>query len=343
MRPWLRNVALLALTVALVGVFLRNADLRQVWAVVRTADLGLVSCGVACVFITYAIRAVRWQTMLAPLGPARFTVAFRATVIGFAASFILPARAGEVVRPWLLARREGLDTAAVFATIVIERMLDLVAVLALLAVFLLAFDPGLSAMDPAMFRTVRAGGLLAAAGGAAGFGVLVVCASRPDLFLRIVAALTGWLPVTPRAAVAGLAAAFTGGLAVVRHPGHLVRALAWSMPLWLVIAAQIWIVSIALGVELPPSGSLLIVALLVVGVAVPTPGAVGGFHEAYRIGATSFFGADNDHAVGAAIVLHAVGFVPTLLVGAVMMAQEGLSLSRLGEAAKKANAGEADP
>ncbi len=130
-----------------------------------------------------------------------------------------------------------------------------------------------------------------------------------------------------------MAAAFASGLAVVREPAHLARALAWSFVLWLLIAAQIWIVSVALGVNLPPSGSLLLVALLVVGVAVPTPGAVGGFHEAYRIGATSFFGVDNDHAVGAAIVLHAVGFVPTLIAGAVLMAQEGLSWSGLGAAA----------
>ena len=77
-------------------------------------------------------------------------------------------------------------------------------------------------------------------------------------------------------------------------------------------------------------------ALLVVGVAVPTPGAVGGFHEAYRIGATAFFGADNDHAVGAAIVLHAVGFVPTLVVGAWLMARDGLSFAGLGAEAAKA-------
>jgi uncharacterized membrane protein YbhN (UPF0104 family) len=343
MRPWLRNVALLALTAVLVGVFLRNADLRQVWAVMRTAHLGLVGAGVVCLFLTYVLRAVRWQAMLAPLGSVRFSVAFRATVIGFAASFILPARAGEVVRPWLLARREGLDTAAVFATIVIERMLDLVAVLALLAVFLLAFDPGLSTMDPAMFRAVRAGGLAAGVAAVVGLGALFACASRPALLTRGVAFVTAWLPAGPRAAVAGLATAFAGGLAVVRHPAHLGRALAWSLPLWLVIAAQIWVVSIAVGVAMPPSGSLLIVALLVVGVAVPTPGAVGGFHEAYRIGATSFFGADNDHAVGAAIVLHAVGFVPTLVVGALMTAQEGLSLTRLGDAAQQAKAGEAHP
>jgi uncharacterized membrane protein YbhN (UPF0104 family) len=76
-------------------------------------------------------------------------------------------------------------------------------------------------------------------------------------------------------------------------------------------------------------GSFLMMAILVVGVAVPTPGAVGGFHEAYRIGATVFFGAATERAVGAAIVLHAVSFVPVTLAGAFFMAQEGLSLTRV--------------
>ncbi len=336
MRPWLRNVALLALTAVLVGVFLRNADLTQVWAGIRTANLGLVAVGIACVFLSYVLRAVRWQVMLAPLGPTRFSVALRATTIGFAASFILPARAGEVLRPWLLARREGLDAAAVFATIVVERMLDLVTVLALLTTFLWVFDAGLSSMDPRVFATVRAGGLAAGVAAGAGLGILFACASRPALLTRSVAVVTAWLPAGLRATVTDMATAFAGGLAVVRQPSNLARALAWSLVLWLLIAAQTWIVSLALGVTIPPSGSLLLVALLVVGVAVPTPGAVGGFHEAYRIGATSFFGADNDHAVSAAIVLHAVGFVPTLIVGAVLMAQEGLSLAHLGAEAKRA-------
>jgi hypothetical protein len=67
-------------------------------------------------------------------------------------------------------------------------------------------------------------------------------------------------------------------------------------------------------------------AVLVVGVAVPTPGAVGGFHKAYQIGAVAFFGAANDRAVGAALVLHAISFVPVTIAGAIFMAQEGVSL-----------------
>jgi hypothetical protein len=132
-----------------------------------------------------------------------------------------------------------------------------------------------------------------------------------------------------RAVVTALSQSFAEGLASVREPRRLALALAWSLPLWLAIAAQIWVVSLALGVVLPAAGSLLVTALLVVGVAVPTPGAVGGYHEAYRLAVTTFFAVDNDRAVAAAIVQHAVGFVPTLAAGAWMMAVEGLSVASL--------------
>ena len=82
----------------------------------------------------------------------------RTTVIGFGASAVLPARAGEVIRPYLLARQEGLSATAAFATIIVERILDLVAVLVLLAAFLIAFDPGLEARDSAVFSAIRFGG-----------------------------------------------------------------------------------------------------------------------------------------------------------------------------------------
>lgn len=341
MPSWLRSLLLTALMVALVGVFLRNANLAEVWHVVRTAHPGLLGAGVVCLFATYLLRAIRWRVMLAPLGPVPLGLTFRATVIGFAASFVLPARAGEFIKPWLVARRQQLDAAALFATVVIERLLDLVAVLFLLGVYLLAFDPGVAALDPALFAAVRGGGLVAAAAAVVGMAALMACAARPELLTRLVTWGTAWLPVRPRDGVRGLAGAFAAGLGVVRQPARLGRSLAWSIPLWLVIAAQTWVVSVALGVALPPAGALLIMALLVVGVAVPTPGAVGGFHEAYRIGATAFFGADNDHAVGAAIVLHAVGFVPTLIVGAWLMAREGLSLTHLGAEVARAKDEEA--
>jgi uncharacterized membrane protein YbhN (UPF0104 family) len=74
-------------------------------------------------------------------------------------------------------------------------------------------------------------------------------------------------------------------------------------------------------------------------VAVPTPGGVGGFHEAFRLGATAFFGADNDTAVGAAIVLHAISFVPVVLVGLWFTIQDGLRLGGIAQMTAKGDLG----
>jgi uncharacterized membrane protein YbhN (UPF0104 family) len=82
-------------------------------------------------------------------------------------------------------------------------------------------------------------------------------------------------------------------------------------------------------------------ALLVIGVAVPTPGGVGSFHEAYRVAVTTFFGANNDAAVSAALVLHAVSVLTSVVPGAVVMARDGLSLAGLGRLAGAARREEA--
>src|SRR4029077_13460520 len=127
--------------------------------------------------------------------------------------------------------------------------------------------------------------------------------------------------------IARIAEKFASGLGVIRRPGRLFVALVWSFPLWLTIAAGIWAVAVAFGLAMPFTGTFLVIAFLVLGVAVPTPGAVGGFHAAFRYGVTAFFGAADDAAVGAAIVLHLFSVGPSLLLGIFFAAQVGLNLS----------------
>ena len=93
------------------------------------------------------------------------------------------------------------------------------------------------------------------------------------------------------------------------------------------IAAGIWLTSRAFHITFTYPASFLVTTMLVVGVAVPTPGAIGGFHLAYQFAVTTFFGAAADRAAGAAIVLHAISFVPVTLLGVVFMAREGLTLA----------------
>ena len=326
MRNVIRTVVVIALAVGLLAVFLRNADLSQVWASVTKARTDFLLLSLALTCGTFVVRAERWQYLLGPLGKTRFSTVFRATVIGFAASAVLPARAGEVIRPYLLARREGLSATAAFATIIVERILDLVAVLLLMAVFLIWFDPGIEARDSKAFEAVRFGGLMMAPVAVGMLAVMFFVAGHPERLHAWVLKAEAILPARIAAMIARFAQTFAEGFAVVRSPGRLAAAIAWSMVLWVAIASGIWAVSIAFGIAMPFTGAWLMLGPLVVGVAVPTPGGVGGFHEAYRFGATAFFGADNNTAVGAAIVLHAISVGPVIIAGLLFIVQDGLKL-----------------
>src|SRR3954468_24413348 len=194
MRSHLRAALVLVLTVGLLAYFLRGVNLGEVWEKTREADARLLLLGVGVTMMTYALRAFRWQYLLAPIGPTRFTTAFQTTVIGFAASFLLPARAGEVLRPYLLARRERLPATACFATIIVERLLDLVTVLLLFGVFVALVDPASIAGDPALYARVKAGGLVAGSASLAGLVAFFALAGHPERLGRAALSIERVLP-----------------------------------------------------------------------------------------------------------------------------------------------------
>jgi glycosyltransferase 2 family protein len=335
MSSRLRAALVLILTVGLLAFFFKGVDPGAVWAEARHANRFLLATAILVVLVTYGLRAFRWQYLLAPIGPTRFSTAFQTTVIGFAASFLLPARAGEVLRPYLLAKREQLPPTAAFATIILERLLDLITVLLLFGVFVLSVDPASLSGDPDLYTRVKTGGLLAAAASVAALAVLFALAGHPERLGRLALKIERVLPAKLARAVAGFVESFAQGLAVMRQPGRLLVSLLLSFPLWLSIAAGIWLTSRAFHMTFGYLGSFLVMTLLVVGVAMPTPGQVGGFHAAYRVAVVTFFGAPDATAVGAAIVLHAVSFVPVTLLGLALMAQQGLSLGGMKKMAEQ--------
>lgn len=330
MRGHLRTLVVVLVAVGLLALFLRNTDLREVGREFARARLDLVLASLAVTGLTYVLRAARWQYLLLPIGHVRLANALRTTIIGFAATALLPARAGEVLRPYLLARKEGLSATATFATVIVERVLDTLTVVLLFASYLLFFDTGMAAADAVTFRQIQWGGAAAAAACVVLLGGVFYLAGHPAARERLTLGLSKVLPERFSDRASRLVQTFAEGLSIVRSPARLVTAVALSLPLWLSIACGIWLVTRAFHIDMPFTGSFVIVALLVVGVAVPTPGAVGGFHYFYKLGATAFFAATPDRAVGAALVLHAVSFVPVAIVGLILLAQEGLSLSRLG-------------
>ena len=327
MRPYLRAVAVLALTGGLLAFFLRSANLGHVWQDLRGGDPRFLLASFASTAVTYLLRSARWQLLLRPLGAVRLVSALRVTIIGFGLSALLPARPGEVVRPYLLARREGISATGAFATILLERLLDLVAVVLLLGGCLVLFGSGVRGPGFSLLRAVEMGGAISAAVALAALGMAFALAGRPELFDRTLGRVRQVLPEALGKTVARLAGRFMVGLGVVRQLRGFAGALAWSLANWIVVALSVWAVVLAYGLNIPFNGSFVLLALIVVGMAVPTPGGIGGFHAAFQIGATTLYAVPPDRAAAAAIVLHAMAFVPVAAVSVVLLAREGLSLA----------------
>ncbi|HET9369402.1 MAG TPA: lysylphosphatidylglycerol synthase transmembrane domain-containing protein [Vicinamibacterales bacterium] len=319
--PW-RTLFIGILTIGLLWLFVSSIDLREVGRHIRQARPLYIIAAVVVTMLTYGVRATRWRVLLTPIGRARYRTAFRTTVIGFAATFLLPGRVGEVLRPFLLARTEGLNATSTFATIIVERLLDMCTVL-------LLFDVAIAASGLDVGPEVRAAGIVAAVVSVAGLAALFVFAGHPERLGRWTMRLAARLPARFAEKAGRFVQTFAEGLKILRSPGHLALAIAWSLPLWISIALGIWLTSRAFDLTFSFVGSFLVMGYLLVGVSLPTPGGAGGFHTLYLLALTRIFGADPDVAGAAAIVLHAVSFVPVTLLGLVFMWQDGLTFGNL--------------
>src|SRR5262249_53846979 len=190
------------------------------------------------------------------------------------------------------------------------------------------FGRDLHVENPTAFAWLQRIAVIGVAAASGGFTILAILARDPARLGQLTERLTRVVP-SLAGKLGGVIERFAFGLGAVRRPARLFIALLWSLPLWLCIAAGIWAGAVAVDLDIPFTGTFPMIQLLAVGVAVPTPGGVGGFHAAFRYAATALFHAPDDAAVAAAIVVHLFTQVPVLLLGLVFAAQAGLNVGSM--------------
>jgi uncharacterized protein (TIRG00374 family) len=281
------------------------------------------------------VRAWRWGDLLLPLGRVGFADLFSATMVGFASGLLIP-RAGELVRPWLVSRHHAIRTSAGFATIILERLVDLVTVLALFAVYLFVLPTPAAQIENRLTELLKLGGAVT---GALALGVLAFLLALHANAERVTGLLERMLSRFPRfiAEPCGrMLRAFSGGLAVLRAPlPQLAKIGLQSLAVWLLIALGFHLNHAAFGIVLPFHATFLLIAFLVVGVAIPTPGMVGGFHAFYLLALAEVFAVPRATAAAAGIAAHALSNLPVLVFGLVLLGREGLSFGRVVEATRQ--------
>src|SRR5689334_15590858 len=129
--PVLRAVVGGAISIAALWFVLSGADLAKTGDILRGADLRWVAFGIVLLSLDLVFRAVRWQRLLRPIARVAYRPMLGYLLIGYLANNVLPARLGELVRVHYLGDREGISRASALGTVVVERVIDLVAVVAI--------------------------------------------------------------------------------------------------------------------------------------------------------------------------------------------------------------------
>jgi uncharacterized protein (TIRG00374 family) len=317
----------LAVAIALLWFFFRGLDLNAVWEAFREARPAWIFGSLVFTLVHYALRAWRWRLLLSPI---RLAVPFRSlleTVLaGYAVTFIIPGRLGEVVRPALLARREKLPLASTLTTVGLDRFLDGGALVLLLIVFLqVAPSTGAGSLPPDYAGTLRSATVWL------GLAFLVVVPAGLWLLARFrtrIPRSTG-MEESWRRRLAGLLRSFLDGLAVLQGPRPLSGAVLGSLVIWMVLAAQAWCGIKAFGIDLPYTAAFALISFLAVGIAIPTPAGAGGFHVAGQACLVHVFGVEQAQAGAATLALHLISVVPAILMGGWVLVREGVSLGEL--------------
>jgi len=318
----------LALMVVLLAVFLWNVDFAEVGRSLAGADLQMLVTASLVALLAYWLRALRWQFILLPVGRVRHSSVLLTTAVGYAALSLLPARMGDLIRPLILARREKIPASASLASILTERVFDLWSVVFFFLVFII-WPPRMPELDEQARNSLEIlslSGYVAGAGLLIGTFILLGLFRYQERFVELLTRPVGWIKLSWRKPATNFFNHFLDGLRVLQRPQDLLITTVASLIMWWVICWQVRFTLLAFDVDLPLRAAYLIVTMAVIGLAVPTPGGVGGFHKATQVGMTLFFGIGLNEATGIAIAYHAICFVPITIIGLLCLPLLGINL-----------------
>lgn len=325
-RQAIFGLAGIAISVVALVIVMRSVDVRAAGDALARADLRLILVALGVYLVGLALRVFRWSRLLPP-GPGGRAVPVRrilpVMMVGYLGNAVLPARLGEAIRAYLVARRERIPFGAAAGSVVLERIVD-TATLAVLAFVAAISIGGIDWLT--QFSAVAA---------AAGIGVVVVLATTGLAPLLPLARLViGWLPIGERRS--GLTRAAeqfvdsSGG--AHRRPAVLVAA-ALSFGAWLTDAVVFWLVGESLGIGLSPLGALLVTAITVLSTAIPSaPGYLGTF-ELAAVTALGLLGVDGGPALAFAVLAHVMAIAPSAIGGSIALSSLGGGLRAISRAA----------
>ncbi len=301
------------------------------WFVIPTTLLNLV---------VYLIRAIRWKGFLAHIKRIPVLNLLSITCIGFMANNVLPARVGEVLRPFLLYKKESIKFSTSMATVIVERIFDMLGLIIFAAVIIAllpsysghvhqSFSSG-SAQEATAFGESVIVSLKKWTEVFAVAGVLMIIAlflivTKPDFFKKILGKLTFFLPHTRKDKFFAFYDSFVHGLKILENKTETFRMAGYTLLIWIICGTEIYLLGFSFHMQLPFVGACLVAICLALAIALPqAPGFIGVFHIAI-LKSLHIFGIHTSAAQSYAIVLWMISVFPITVMGFFFLWKEGIT------------------
>jgi glycosyltransferase 2 family protein len=316
-------------SIVFLALALRGLDFAGFWTTVRQANYWWLIPGIAVYFAAVWARTWRWHYMLRHIKQIPLRRLFPVVVIGYMGNNVYPARAGEVLRSYILKRREAVPVSVSLATVVLERLFD--GLVMLLFVFVtLPFAPLPSGYDVlvSVFSVIFLVALV----------VFLALAIRPERMSSVYAWLVDRaVPAGLRPRIHGLFDRFVEGLQSLRSPRELALIFLSSTLIWLGETTKYWFVMWAFypAMYVPFTVLMLMTAVVNLFTTLPsTPGYVGTF-DAPGIAILTAYSVPKTVATGYTLVLHVALWLPITLLGALFMLLDHIGWGDFGRAVEE--------
>lgn len=319
------------ISVVFLYLALRGLNLGKAWEAARSARYGWLLPGIAVYFVGVWVRAWRWHYLLRPLQKVPVGEMFPIVTIGYMGNNIYPARAGELLRAFILKDRRGVPVSASLATIIVERIFDGVVMLGF--VFLNLSELARLQGDSGFVGSIREVALWGALAFLGALGVFLAAAMYPRRSERIVQwVIERWVPASLRPKVGGVLMRFLSGLESLRSPADALMILLTTTLIWLLETGKYWFVMHAFPFEVSFFALMLMNGIVNLTTTLPSaPGYVGTF-DAPGIALLKAYGVSGEVAAAYTLVLHVALWFPITLVGVYYYLRQPLRIGNVRNA-----------
>lgn len=308
----MKNKVILGIFVSIIFLYLafRSVDLNQMVMSLQNADYWWIAPGIGFMFLSLVLRAYRWRLFMLPIKEVETKKLFSAMMIGYMANNVFPLRLGEFMRAFAIGRSAGVSRAGAFATILVERIIDVLSLLIIFGITMLFHD---------FPDGIEKAGILIFLGAFTLVIFIIMLLRKTRQTMRFVWWLTSPLPYKLKKKIYVIIRSFLQGFEVLGKSDHYVIIFIQSITLWLLYAGIVYVTFFVFDLSLENAStiiaSLVLLVMVSIGIMIPaSPGFVGTYHY-FCVQGLALFGVGANEASSFAIILHISNYIPVTLLG----------------------------